>query len=106
MSTEKSLIDVLEELEATDEDLIEVLVLRNSDTDEALVKRAADERVQSAGSLGTALERATAEMEQAVELHLKSVESFASEKALLFDVQEELASRAEPDAGQAADGDD
>lgn len=101
---DKSLMEILDDMDATDEDLIEVLVMRNSECDERAVKEAADRRVQIAGSLEKANEQASAEMERATAEMLQSVEGMAQRHALLFDVQEVLASRVESPA-DAADAD-
>lgn len=105
MADEKSLVEILDEAEATDEDLVEILVLRNSDSDEKAVSEAADRRVQLAGSLDKAQEQATGEMERAVSEILRTLESSAKRHGLLFDVQEELTVRLKQDQ-QGEDGGD
>ena len=67
MREEQSLMEMVEEQDAADEDLLEILILRNSSHDESAVKEAADRRVQTAGSVEKAAEQATQEMERANE---------------------------------------
>lgn len=95
---DSDLAKILDDMEVSDEELIEVLLGRNSDCDEAAIKVEAERRIQQTGSVVAAYKSAASQAESAMVDMLAEVEKAAKEFSPLFDLADELAERLEAEA--------